>query len=812
MESAFLSKYFRFAWRNLTIHKGFALLVVSGLTIGIGANIAVFSVIQTVLLGSLPYRDSERLAVLQTADLNTGNPLSVSFPDFRDWREGSREFEEMAAVGGTTLALTDNEGTEHVDSEMVTAEYFRVLGVSALHGATFSSEQESRLVALLSHDFWQSRFGGDESVIGGHLQLNGKSFVLAGVLPPGFDGFVSDAKIWIPLPVVNRVRTHLTQYDFLQMRNLRWHQVLGKLRPGATLQSAQQEMTAIAAGVEEAHPVLNKGRGVRVISAQEFLLGDHRPQLLLLQAAIALVLVLTCVNLANLFLARSASRKGELAVRLALGARNSDLFRQMLAESLLLALLGGAGGLVLAWFISRPLAGFLLSGLPGFVQAAMDEKALIVTLTLSLGAGALFGAVPALASSRFDTARALQEAGRARTRSASTSRLSRIFAGLEVGLATMLLIAAVLVLQSLDNIQSVELGFRSQQLLSLEFELPRQKYSREEQAQLWRQVIEQSESLPEVESAALTSYLFFSRRWIRDVVVIEGRPKKEGEFIGIFQHRITPGYLAAMQIPLLGGRGFQWQDTADAPLVAVISKTLAERYWPAGNALGRRIRMDGKSGDNPWLTVVGIVGDVVHDDLREASPNPDVYLPLAQAPTGRLGLIVRTGNTTANPAARLRRQIRQLDREIPVFNVATLQARRAQRITAERSTAQVMSAFAAAALLLAVIGIYGVVSYGVRQRDREIGIRMALGARKTDVLRMVLGDGLRLCLLGIALGVVAALGLTRTLSGLLFGVSPDDPATFVAIPTLLALVILLGVLFPALRASRVDPVVTLKTE
>ena len=807
----------RYGGRMLLKKPGFTLVAILTLALGIGANTAIFTVINAALLRPLPYQDAERLAVVATTMRRDRIEVrSTSYPDFVDWRDQNTVFERLAARASTSFTLTGGAGPERVDGELASADYFPLLRAQAVFGRTFLPEEDrtpdTHRVALVGYGLWQRRFGGSPALVGQTIQLNAANYTVVGIMPEGFRGISDRAEIWLPMMMNSSVRDG----GQLKERNQRWLSTVARLKPGATLAQAQTEMDAITRRLEQAYPDSNRNRGARVRLLHEQFFGDLQLTLWVLLGAVGFVLLVACANVANLQLQRASGRASEMAVRLALGATPRRLIRQLLTESLLLALIGGALGVLLALWSVDFLIKLSPVTFPSFVELTFDTRVLGFSLLVSVLTGALSGLAPALQAARPALSETLKAGGRNASGGLGRNRLLGSMVVSEIALALTLLIGAGLMIRSLQRLQAVDPGFNSERLLTMRVSLPRQRYQPDQIVAFSQQLREGLQTLPGAQSVALASDLPLSGSTSAGPIELEGRPgaPADGE-IRMYRHRVTPGFFSTLGIPLLKGRDFTAGDHAQSPGVVIISEALAHRYWPNEDPIGKRLREDshGSPTPDPWLSIVGVVGEVKYRGLPQ-NPNadPDVYFPLLQAPNRDLFLVARASVDPNSLVAAARGVLQKLDSDLPIYSVTMMAERVANQTTQSRFSAWLLGVFGALALALAAVGIYSVMAYAVEQRAREIGIRVALGARAADVLKMVIGQGMRLALLGVALGLGAALALTQLMKRLLFGVATADPMTYGALALLLTLVALLACWIPARRATKVDPMITLRAE
>jgi putative ABC transport system permease protein len=801
--------------RMLVKRPGFTFVVVLTLALGIGANTAIFTVVDAALLRSLPYREPHRLVHLwETKPQQDFGEREASYPDYLDWKQNGEVFEAVGGYSERNFILAGTDGTEQIAGAIVTSNFFDVLGTRASAGRTFQPEEDKagaqERIAVLSHGLWQRRFGSDPGVSGKQISLNGQSYTVVGVLPAGFHfAKVGAAEVWTPI---------YPPPEQLSRRYFHWLNVIARLRPGVSLETAQAQMETVGRRIAQDDPQTHAGTNIRLVPLQEEIVGSLRQILFVLLGAVGVVLLIACVNVANLLLARSTSRKKEIAIRVALGASRWRLVRQLLTESVLLAIWGGGLGLMLAlWGVDLLLAAIPASQLafmPYLNGLSLNTSVLCFTLALSLLAGILFGLTPALEVSRADLQDAMKEGGKASS-SRQTSRLRNALVVSEIALALVLLVGAGLLLRSLLEMLNVNPGFRTENLLTMRLSLPATRYTDDSKAVRFHQeLLERLESLPGVEGAATVTNLPLSGEGGTGTPQIVGRPPvpNSDEWGESYLRTVSTGYFGVMGVPLIKGRLFTPDDKAGAPNVLIVNQTLAQRLFPNEDALGQRVTFR-FTADMPPFEIVGIVGDEKVSSL-DARTAPVIYFPYEQGPDSMMGLVLRS---TVNPetlAASVRNEVRAIDKEIPLYSVMTMEKliQDAPATFMRRYPAYLIGIFAAVAVLLAVVGIYGVISYSVSQRTHEIAIRMALGAQTGDVLKLVLKQGMLLAAVGIFLGLAGALALARLMSSLLFSVSATDPATYAVVAALLMLVALLACYVPARRATKVDPMVALRYE
>ncbi|HEV8337701.1 MAG TPA: ABC transporter permease [Candidatus Polarisedimenticolia bacterium] len=784
--------------RVLSQSPGLSLVMILTLALGIGATTAIFSVVHAVLLNPLPYPEPERLVLLW--DVQPGLAQApASYPEFLDWRERSRSFQEVTARFDASVTLTGGGRPEKLNAMAISANLLPALGVKPLLGRGFRPDEElsaAEPVVLISDRLWHRRFGGDPKILGRTVILDARPQTIVGVLPEFRYGGPRD--LWMPL----RLDTERAP------RGLHFIVVMGRLRPGKTLAAARQEMEGIASQLRR-DGVTN--HGILLVGLKEQVVGRVRPTLLILFGAVGLVLLIACSNVANLLLARSTARQKEIAIRQALGAGRIRLMRQFLTEGALVAAAGGGLGLLLAWWgMDGLIAAGQSAGLPRMSEIAVDPAVLAFTAAASLLTGLLCGLFPAWQNSRQAPGQTLREGGRRSGAGTGRGRLRSLLVVSEVALSIVLLVGAGLLIHSFVKVLAVPKGFDPSGVVTAEIDLPPGKYAEPaRQAAFFQDLLQRVRPLPGVRAAAVVSHLPLSGQDTNGGILIEGRAVPTGEEPLVELRIASPDYFRAMGIPVLRGRAFTEADDAQAPAVAVINQAMARRLFPGQDPMGKRIDMQwlGKG----WQEVVGVVGDVKHDSL-DAPTLAEAYAPLAQRPNPSMNLVVRAASSPVALAAALRERVSAVDPDQPVSEIRTLDRVVADSTVDRRFSTILFGGFAGVALFLATLGLYGVIAYSVTQRTHEIGVRMALGARRSDVLRLVVGQGLRLVAAGVGLGLAAALPLAGLLSGLLFGVPARDPMTFGGVPILLAAVAWIACYLPARRATKVDPIIALRVE
>jgi len=802
----------RYGLRMLVKNPGFTIVAVLALALGIGANSAIFSVVNTVLLRPLPYQDPERLVMVWEANAKAGFPKDTpAAANYVDWRDQNQVFEGMAAIANQNFNLTGTGEPERIEGRLVSANLFGLLGVEPHLGRAFLPEEDQpgrHNVVVLSYGLWQRRFGSDGKIVGQALTLNGENYTVVGIMPPHFQFPTREDQLWAPIAFTPQQAAN---------RGRHYLEVVARLKPGVTLAQAQAEMSAIAVRLQQQHAE-NTDLGANVTPLHEQIVGDIKPALLVLLGAVGFVLLIACANVANLLLARAAGRQKEISIRVALGASRLRLIRQFLTESLLLAVLGGVVGLLLSlWGVSL-LKAFIPENISQVEAITIDGRVLLFTLLVSLLTGLIFGLAPAAQAASLNLSETLKEGGRD---SAAGSRGNRIRGALviaEVAVSLILLIGAGLLINSFLRLRNVDPGFRTNNLLTMQVVLPAFKYpDQARRTAFYDQLLNRIETLPGVKSAAFTTNLPLYRQGNSMGVSVEGIPDPapgQGRRPSVMTRVISPRYFQTMGIQLLQGRGFSNEDKEDAPAVAVINETMARHFWPGQDPLGKRLTPGSLTSTDPndWITVVGVANDVRQIDLT-APPKPQMYLSYVQAGFFAPGdLVVSTDLEPLSLAAAVRKAVWEVDKDQPVSNIRTMEEIASESVARQRFSMLLLGVFAALALVLAAVGIYGVMSYSVAQRTREFGIRMALGARRGDVLRLAVGHGLKLVLIGIVVGLGAAFFLTRVMSSLLFGVSATDPITFIGISLVLISVAVIASYLPARHATKIDPMVALRYE
>ena len=794
----------RYGSRMLLKNPGFTLIAVVALALGIGANTAIFSVVNSVVLRPLPYADPDRLVQLREVKLPEHPDFSVTPATFLDWQKQSTSFDQMAAYGATSVNLISSGEPERLRAARVSAGLIALLGVSPVQGRDFLAEEDQPgrdMVAIISHRLWQRQFGAGNVVLGQTLKLNGTDHAVVGVMPEKYAFPETETDVWLPFAFDD---------DDRQAYGAHYINVLARLKPASTVQQAQSEMNAIAEQLAKDHAEMKTGWTVNVVPMLDYVVGDTKTALLVLLGAVGFVLLIACANVANLMLARAATRQKEIAIRTALGSSRSRIARQLLTESVLLAMVGGGAGLLLAvWGVDALLA-LAPQDLPRLNDVAVDGGVLIFTLGLTLVTGVLFGLAPALQASKPDLNETLKDAGRGSSEGARRHRVRSFLVVSELALSLTLLIGGGLMIKSFWRLQHVNPGFNPSNAITATLSLPQRKYPEDaQQTAFGTQLVQNISRLPGVQSAAVSNVLPIAQDFVLGVVV-EGRPRvSDSEAPKTNYFAVSPDYFKAMGIPLVRGRAFDERDKAGAPRVVIINQTMAAKLFPGEDPIGKRIHIT--MNKEIYREIVGIAGDVKQHGLDKETLS-QTYEPFLQEPSTFMNVIVRADGDPAGLTAAIRGEVLALDREQPIARVQTLEKVVATSVAQHRFAMILMGSFALVAFVLAAVGLYGVMSYSVAQRTHEIGIRMALGAKQSDVLRMVVGQGAALALAGVAIGLGAAFAVTRLMASLLFEVTATDPLTFSVIAALLAAVALAASFIPARRATKVDPMIALRYE
>jgi putative ABC transport system permease protein len=797
----------RFSIRFLAKNAMFAAVAALTLALGIGANSAIFTVVNAVLLKPLPYAQPDRLAMVWLDNHRMGLKEDLtSFPNYLDWKQGSPSFSQMAGFSDQSVTVIGAEESERLLGALVEASFFDVMGVAPQLGRGFTPQENEpghERVAILSDGLWRRKFAASAAVLGQSLQLDGRAMTIVGVMPPDFRFPTKDTELWLPLPISPQMRSSRGGF-FLS--------VVARLKPGARIQQAQAELDAAARRIEEQFPYM-RGYGANAVPLERQLVGGVRVALLVLAGAVAFVLLIACTNVAGLFLARAEAREREIAVRSALGAGRGRLIRQLLTESLVLALGAGVIGLVFAYWATGALLSLAPRDLPRLDEIRMNSGVLWFTIGVTLASGLLFGLAPAFRLSGGTLIDSLREGGRSMTGGLRSRRLRAALVVAEFAMAVVLLAGAGLMIRSLAYVRGVNPGFDPERVLTLRLAVSSSRYpERAQVAAFYQQLLDRIQTLPGVRAAGAIRDFTLSITPNSAGFSVEGRaPEPVENQIEATIDPVTPGFFTAMGVALRAGRFIDSRDGADTLRVAMINETMARRFWPHEDAVGKRFKFGGPDSQNPWLTVVGVAADMRRQGLDHVA-RCETFQPLAQSPSRIMNLVVRTTGDPLAMAGALRAEVRSLDPHTPLIGISTMDRVLGESIAERKFQATLLGLFSTVALTLAAIGIYGLMYQAVARRTHEIGVRMALGASARDVLAMVLREGLGLALAGIAIGLGGALALTRALSTLLYGVTATDPVTFAAAAGILLCASVAASVIPARRATRVDPMEALRYE
>ena len=801
----------RYGLRVLLRKPAFTIVAVTTLALGIGANTAIFSVVNAVLLRTLPYHEPERLVALWEINAQAGHEVNerneVAMGNFLDWRTQQAVFDEIAALRYSDVNLTGFTEPERIGGAAVTTNFFHLLGVEPAAGRGFLAEEEkpeSPPAVIVSHELWQRRFGSDPDFVGKTLTLNGDQVTAVGIMPPAFEfefPITRRVEMWMPMRIAASNTDRSSHYLY----------VVGRLSRGVSPEQAQAGMNVLVSQLQQQYPATNSHWGANVVPLHQQLVGNVQTYLRVLFAAVGFVLLIACANVASLLLARVTARQKEVAIRMAIGASRWRIVRQFLTESILLSTFGGLAGLLLAYWETDLLVGLTPPDVPRLDEIGLHAPVFAWTLGISIVTGVLFGLAPALGASKPDLNESLKEGGRS-IAGRGPGRMRNLLVVSEIALALVLLIGAGLMIRSFARLQRVSPGFDPKNLVTMNISLPSQKYPENRQIKsFFDQLLERVRSLPGVEAVGGIDPLPLSAADGTTVFVVEGGPPLDlGERPEVGERTATPDYFHTMRIPLLKGRTFGDRDLEDAPRVVIINEALARRYWPNEEAIGKRLGFR-RSDPQRWHEIIGIVGNVKHRRL-DADPKPELYFSSLQYPGNFMALVARTTSDPVSAIAAIRNQILALDSDQPIFDIKTMDQRLSKSVAGSRFIMLLLGVFAALSMLLAAVGIYGLMAYTVSQRTHEIGIRMALGAEAADVINLVLRRGLKLVLAGVGIGVAGAIALTRLMESLLFEVSATDPLTFAVIPAILIGVALAACFVPARRATRIDPMVALRYE
>jgi len=795
---------------------GFTFVAVIALALGIGANTAIFSVINAVLLRPLPFAEPERLVNLWETRPQRGimqNP--ASYPDFADWRDQTDVFERAAAFDSEGFTLTGDDNPALLEGVVVSADLFPLLGAQAATGRVFTPEDDKNgapLTVILSHKLWKQRYNADPNLIGSSVTLNSKSYTVIGVMPEGFQFPVQND----PVELWTTYANALTPTDgptIADQRGAHFLQVIARLKPNVSIEQARAAMATIGARLSEKYPDTNTDWGATANPTHEDLVGDVRPALWILMGAVICVLLIACTNVASLLLARATTRHKEMAIRAALGASRMRVIRQLLTESVVLAIAGGTLGLLIALWGTDALVAASGNELPRAAQIGLDLRVLGFTLLISILTGVLFGLVPAIHSSKTDLNESLKEGGRGTSEGVRRNFLRNVLVTAEVAIAVVLLIGAGLLIQSLWRLQGVNTGINTHNVITFNLGVPEVKYNPEKQSEFYRQLQARLAALPGVEAASAVMPLPLSNSSMSISFEIDGQPLPPGQHPSSAYRTVSLDYFRALGIGLVKGRAFNEHDGYNAPAVIIINEAYAERFFPGEDPIGKRIRpgISVETGKKPWREVIGVVSNVRYRGLRKEF-TPEYYVPESQMPLDSMTLVVKTASDPHSVVSAVREEVHNMDKDVPLYNIQTMDEYLSAAVAQPRLITLLLMIFAGLALLLTAIGLYGVMSYSVAQRTHEIGIRMALGASSANVLRLVVGQGMTVAGLGVGIGLGIALLATRVMASLLFGIGAKDPLTFAAIALIIAGVALAACLVPARRATRVDPMVALRYE
>ena len=804
-------KDLRYGIRSLLQRPGLTAVALLTLALGIGVNTAIFSAVDSVLLRPLPFRDPERLMAVWEHTPSLGIAQNQFAPaNYFDLRNQNQVFDDVGAFSPMSLNLSGEGEPEQLEGQLVMANVLPLLGVQPALVRTFTPDEErlgQQHVVVLSDALWKRRFNRDPAVLNRNITLNGESFTVVGVMPPSFFFPERETELWVPWAM---------EPDEASGRGDHYLRLVARLKPGVSREQANAEVESIAARLAGEYPRTNEGLGFLVNSFHQDYVGDLRRPILILFASVALVLLIACANVANLLLAQATSRRREIAIRMALGAGRWAIVRQLLTESLLLAVAGGVLGALGAVWSVEALSKLLPESLSKLQAISIDVRVFLFTFGVTVLTAIAFGAVPAFHAARANPGDTLAETGRDVGGGTSGRYVRRVLVVAEVALAMVLLVGAGLLIRSFQRLRQVDVGFKPDNLLTMRMVLPWPKYGKPEARRaFYDELLRRVNELPRVESAGMISFLPLSVSGMKFSFSVEGRTMPSDMKLPFALYRVvSPDYFRALGIPLQRGRFFDTRDSAESPPVMIVNRRLAEQLWPGEEATGKRLKIGPPDSRNPWATVIGVVGDVRQAGLY-GEQQLELYTPYAQewrpwvAPRD---LVVRTKGDAASVAAAVRQAVWAVDKDQPVSNVRTMDQVFAAAVSRERFQMLLLSLFAVLALVLACVGLYGVISYAVAQRTHEIGVRMALGAQPGDVLRLVIRQGMTLTIAGLVFGIAGGLAVTRLMTDLLFGVTPTDSLTFVSVGALLVIVALLACYFPARRATRIDPLIALRYE
>ena len=808
----------RYALRVLAKQPGFTLIVVLTLALGIGANTAIFSVVNAVILEPLPFPESKQLVEVKGVDIRAGEiQRPLSYLDFVDYRAQNRSLESVAAYDKNTFTLTGNGEPLHIEAGVVSADFFHVLRASPMLGRPFGADDEKpgTRVAILSHQLWQSRFGANPAIVGSSITLDTKAYAVVGVMGSDFQFPLSAKPLDLYTTVaVQMVASNPSDEPITAQRGAHYISAVGRLKPGVTAQQADADARALGAALEKQYPDTNGHLSLLVEPEIDSMVGDVRPVLLMVLGAVGFLLLIACSNAANLLLARAAGRQREMAIRASMGAGRARVLRQLLTESVLLALAGGLLGLFLAVWGTTLLAGLPSLQIPRLAQAGIDLRVLAFTLGVSVLTGVLFGMAPAWHASHFNLFLSLKEGGRAASESKRASRARNGLVVAQVSLAVILLVGASLLIESMVHLTRQSAGFDPNGVMVFNLDLPDARYGKPEQSiAFFRDLLERVRAIPGVQTASGVLPLPLANDVIRTSFEIEGQPMAKSELPRVHIRIIAQDYIKTMRIPLIAGRDLTPRDNRNATPVILINEALARRYFPNENPIGKHIRpsISDQGPEEKMREIVGVVGDVHHRNLWQPT-DPEAYTPYDQLALGAMNIVVRAQGEPMNLVPAIREQVRALDTELPIYKARDMSDYVSDSVAQRKFTSVLVSVFAGAGLLLATVGLFGLISYSVAQRRAEIGIRVAVGAERRDIIRMVLGSGVALALAGIIIGLAGTLALSSVLKSQLFGVTATDPLTFIGVAFGLIAVATAACYIPAWRAANADPLVALRNE
>ncbi len=805
----------RYGIRMLLKAPSVSIVATIALALGIGANTAIFSVVNTVLLRPLPFANADQLFnVWETDSVRGSQRGSASYPNFADWRDQSHSFTQMASYHTADFIFTGHGDSTRLQGAVVNADLFPLLQASPVMGRAFRPEEdkpgESGRVVLLSQQLFQKRFGADPNVINQSMVLDGKPYTIVGVMPQTFQFPVQNdpVDLWTTVAVDRDGEEPITEE-----RGAHYMNVIARLKPGVSREQAQAEMTAIGSRLEQQYPDKNLHRSIGIEPTLEALVGDIRPALFILLGAVGCVLLIACANVANLLLARAMARQKEMAIRSALGASRLRVIRQLLTESILLSLAGGLLGLVLAAWWSDLLIALGKDNIPRAMQVGLDRYVLAFNIGVSLLTGIIFGLVPALHSSKTDLNESLKEGSRGAGEGTHKGRMRGILVVSELAIAVVLLVVAGLLIQSLWRLRNVSPGFEAQNLLTFAVAIPEVKYPTERQDQFFRELVSRVQAIPGVRSAGAVIPLPLTGDMFRISFEQEGHPVAKGDQPSADFFAVSDDYFKTLGVKMIKGREFTQRDSENAPGVIIVNEAFAKKYFPNEDPIGKRLKPGISTTEKKadWREIVGVVSDVRNRNLS-SELRPGYFLPQSQVPFSQMSIVVRTINEPHTLVTQVQNVVHGMDPDVPVFSVKTMEEYISATVAAPRFNSTLLSIFAAVALILTIVGLYGVMSYSVAQRTNEIGIRMALGAQTKDVLSLIVFQGLKLVWIGLGIGLAGALASTRILKSLLFGVTDKDPLTFIVVSVILSLVALLACYIPARRATRLDPLQALHYE